>query len=420
MKFSGFTKIAIALLPLMVFVMILTGCGKKEQGTAISVNAPVTIKVWGDPDNQAVLEPVFDDINAAFQAKYPNIKLDYQYSGSFDALNVAVQSNSLPDVFWVQGNKSTKMAEMAKAGFLLPLDQFKPDPSRFPPASLEYSMVEGVTYCTYPGFIDYALVYYNADIFARHGLSKPKTYREFISIMETLLAAGVTPVAFGGADEWARYWPIQVIAAAIADDDLNRIKTGDKSGNYPQIAEMFNNYREFCAKGYFGKNPAAQNGDGAQLAFSNGQAAMIFDGTWNSNIMKQSSFTLGSFAMPGKDGKRTSQSGYTNSNTYAVSSKAPYPKEAFTYVEFLGSQEAMQILANHVASIPVVNDIKIADPLVAEFSAFDKVGNNIYHVLSGVDTQGRPQDIFHSSVLPALMTGTMTGEAGVKAFSAEM
>ncbi|MDR2516085.1 MAG: ABC transporter substrate-binding protein [Spirochaetaceae bacterium] len=383
-------------------------------------SAAVTIKVWGDPDNQAVLERVFDEINSAFSAEYPAIKLDYQYSGSFDALNVAVQSNSLPDVFWVQGNKSTKMAELARAGFLLPLDQYAPDRSRFPPASLEYAMVDGVTYCTYPCFIDYALVYYNADIFARYGIAKPRTWGDFVAAMETLLAAGITPVAFGGADEWARYWPVQVMAAAIADDDLERIKDGDESGNYPQIAELFDYYREFCARGYFGKNPAAQNGDSSQLAFLNGQAAMIFDGTWNSTVMKQTSFRTGCFAMPGKDGTRAAQSGYSNFNTYAVSRKTAHPEEAFTYVEFLGTREAQQIMANHLASIPVIGDITVNDPMVAEFSGFDKVGNNIYHVLSGVDTSGRPQDVFHSSVLPALMTGAMTGAEGVRAFTAEM
>ena len=417
MKVGSFQKVVLVLLPLMISLLIFSGCRRQERGTAADV---VTIRVWGDPDNRVVLEPIFDEINSAFHARYPNIRVNYQWSGSFDAINVAVQSDSLPDSFWVQGNKSTRMEEMASAGFLLPLDQFSPDRSRFPPAALEYSMVDGSVFCTFPGFIDYALVYYNADIFARHGLSKPNTYDDFVSIMGTLLAAGVTPVAFGGAEEWSRYWPIQVIAAAIADDDLERIKNGDTSGNYPQIVELFNDFREFNSRGYFGRDPAAQNGDGAQLAFFNGQAAMIFDGTWNSNVMKESPFTLGSFAMPGKDGQKASQTGFSNFNTYAISTRAANPQEVFAYVEFLGSRDVMQIMANHIASIPVVDDIIVTDPLVAEFAAFDRVGNNIYHVLSGVETRGRPQDVFHSSVLPALMLGNITGEEGVRAFSAEM
>ena len=89
-------------------------------------------QVWGDPDNQAVIEPVFEKINAAFEEAHPNIKIDYQWSGSFDNINVATQSDSLPDLFWVQGNKSTKMAELAKNGYILNLDEYELDASRYP------------------------------------------------------------------------------------------------------------------------------------------------------------------------------------------------------------------------------------------------------------------------------------------------
>ena len=144
---------------LLITTLMLSGFAVAAAGET------VTLTVWGDPDNQAVLEDCFAEINKAFEAKYPDIKLDYQWSGSFDGVNVAMQSDSLPDLFWVQGNKSSKMAEMALAGYLLPFDQFNPDKSRFPQQAIEYSLVEGVTYCTYPCFLDYALVYYNADMF---------------------------------------------------------------------------------------------------------------------------------------------------------------------------------------------------------------------------------------------------------------
>jgi raffinose/stachyose/melibiose transport system substrate-binding protein len=404
---------------LLSVLLILSGsflfAGGGRQGSST-----VTLSVWGDPDNQAVLEPVFTEINAAFEAKYPNIKLDYNYSGSFDGVNVALQSDSLPDLFWVQGNKSSKMAEMARAGFLLPFDQFNPDKSRFPPASVEYSLVDGKTYCTYPCFIDYVVVYYNADIFSRLGIAKPATYQDFEDAIVKLLAAGIVPISLGGADEWHRYWPVQASAASLSDDELERIKGGDKTGNYPKILQVLDDFRRYCQAGYFGSNPGGQDGDGARLSFSNGRAAMVFDGTWSSNIMKEVPFKLGSFAMPGRDGVRAAQSGYSNFNTYAVASKTKHPQEAFLYADFLGSQQAQQIMANHLASIPAISDIKVSDPMVAVFSEFTKVGNNIYHVLSNIDTKGRPQDIFHANVLPALMTGSMTAEEGLAAIVAEM
>ncbi len=142
---------------LVVLLGMLTGCGAK--------NSTVTLTIWGDADNQAILEQSFTEINEAFEKEHPNIKVDYQYSGTFDTINVAVQSDSLPDLFWVQGNKSTKMAELAKNGYILNLDSYNLDSSRYSQAAIDYATVDGSVYCSYPAFLDYATIYYNKDLF---------------------------------------------------------------------------------------------------------------------------------------------------------------------------------------------------------------------------------------------------------------
>jgi raffinose/stachyose/melibiose transport system substrate-binding protein len=269
--------IAMSLFMLTVLVLI-AGCSRSGRDSGGKASEKVTLTVWGDQPNQAILEDCFNEINAAFTRKYPDIILDYQWSGSIETINVALQSDSLPDLFWVQGNKTSAMAEMARAGFLLPLDQFNPDKSFYPPASVEYAQVDGVTYCTYPAFLDYTLVYYNADIFAAHGLKKPATYDEFVAATETLYAAGITPFSLGGDFEWSRYWPLQTLCSSLANNDLGRIKNGDINSEYPELVYTFDQFREFCNKGYFGENPGAMDESSAQLAFSNGRVAMIFEG----------------------------------------------------------------------------------------------------------------------------------------------
>jgi ABC-type glycerol-3-phosphate transport system substrate-binding protein len=242
---------------LLALVALSAGCNRSDAGPGGKI---VTLTVWGDLLNQAVLGDCFRELNAAFQ------------------------SDSLPDLFLVQGNKTSLMAEMARAGSLLPLDRFNPDKSLYPPASVEYTQVDGVSYCSYPTFLDYTLVYYNADIFAAHGLKKPATYNEFTAAAETLYAAGITPFSLGGGFEWSRYWPLQTLCSSLANNDLERIKNGDINGEYPELIYAFEEFREMCVKGYFGGNPGAVDENSAQLAFSNGRAAMIFEGTWNNNL----------------------------------------------------------------------------------------------------------------------------------------
>jgi raffinose/stachyose/melibiose transport system substrate-binding protein len=426
-----FKKVSAIILSVLLSLSVLTACGSKADGNKSANNTgtsntqnsneSVTLTVWGDTDNQAILETSFKQVNEAFEKKYPNIKLDYQYSGSFDTINVALQSNSLPDLFWVQGNKSTKMAEMAKNGFLLPLDKYNFDKSRFPEQSVEYASVDGSIYCSFPSFFDYAVIYYNKDIFEKYGLDKPKNWAEFENILKTLKDKGEVPMAFGGKGDFVRYWLTQIMAPALANDVLAAIKEHKTDVDYTNMIEMFDAYRGFAEKGYLGKDFASTDGAGAQLAFTNGKAAMIVDGTWNNQIFKDTSLNIGRFALPGKDGKRYSQSGPSNYNTYAVSSKTKHPDEAAKYIEFLNSAESQQIFENNLGAIPLVKDIAPKDDSVKELAEYDVVGNNIYHVLSGVaDDKAKPQDKFLGDVLPKLMTSKITGTEAVQIIKDEI
>lgn len=397
---------------LVVLLGILTGCGGK--------NSTVTLTVWGDADNQAILEQSFTEINEAFEKEHPNIKVDYQYSGTFDTINVAVQSDSLPDLFWVQGNKSTKMAELARNGYLLNLDSYNLDSSRYSQAAIDYATVDGSVYCSYPAFLDYATIYYNKDIFDSLQLEKPSTYGEVVAAIETLAGNGYTPIALGGKGDFDRYWLIQVMAPALCQETMDQISKHEPI-DFTAMEKMFDTYREWSEKGYMGKDFASIDAVGAQLAFTNGEAGMIVDGTWNNQMYRELNFEVGSFAFPGEDGTRYAQSGESNYTTYAVASKTEHPEEAVEYLKFLNSQQAEQIVENYVGSIPSVKDLSIRDESVEEHSQFDIVGSNIYHVLSGVaDETGKPQDVFLGEVLPKLMMSEITGKDAVEMIKTEM
>lgn len=397
---------------LVVLLGMLTGCGAK--------NSTVTLTIWGDADNQAILEQSFTEINEAFEKEHPGIKVDYQYSGTFDTINVAVQSDSLPDLFWVQGNKSTKMAELAKNGYILNLDSYNLDSSRYSQAAIDYATVDGSVYCSYPAFLDYATIYYNKDLFGSLQLEKPSTYEELLSAIETLAENGYTPVALGGKGDFDRYWLIQIMAPALCQETMNQISKHETI-DFTAMEKMFDTYREWSEKGYMGKDFASVDAVGAQLAFTNGEAGMIVDGTWNNQMYRELNFEVGSFAFPGEDGTRYAQSGESNYTTYAIASKTEHPQEAVEYLKFLNSKQAEQIVENYVGSIPSVKDLSIRDESVEEHSQFDIVGSNIYHVLSSVaDETGKPQDVFLGEVLPKLMMSEITGKDAVEMIKAEM
>lgn len=405
-------KVLGLILSLTMIAAMLAGCGSKKE--------TVTLTVWGDADNQAILEQAFTEINEAFEKAHPDIKIDYQYSGTFDTINVAVQSDSLPDLFWVQGNKSTKMAELARNGYILKLDSYNMDSSRYSQAAIDYATVDGSVYCSYPAFLDYATIYYNKEIFNSLNIEKPATFDEVVSAIETLQENGYTPIALGGKGDFDRYWLVQVMAPALCSDTMEEISKHEEV-DFTSMEQMFDTYREWSQKGYMGKDFASTDSVGAQLAFTNGEAGMIVDGTWNNQMYRDLGFEVGSFAFPGKDGTRYAQSGESNYTTYAIASKCEHPEEAVEYLKFLNSQEAEQIVENYVGSIPSVKDLEIRDDSVKEHSEFDVVGQNIYHVLSGVaDENGKPQDVFLGEVLPKLMMSEIDGKEAVEMIKTEM
>ncbi|WP_169306609.1 ABC transporter substrate-binding protein [Cohnella pontilimi] len=420
---------------ILTVALAAAGCSKGDGGNnaAGSDNASspaassaasgekVTLKVWGDLANQAVYEEPFKKINEAFMAKNPNIKIDYEFAQSEDSLNVALQANTLPDAFFVQGNKSTKTAEMARNKQIIPLDEYNViDTSRFPEEAINYTKVDGKIYSSAPSFFDYAMVYYNKDIFDKYGLQAPKTWDEFIKVLDTLVSNKVTPIAVGGNGDFDRYWPIQEMAPAIINEDMINLYEG-KPIDETRMTELFDTYRSFVEKGYYGKDFVAMDGKAAQLAFTNGKTAMIYDGTWSNNIYAQTGLNIGRFAMPGKDGVRYAQEGMNNSTTYAVSATSKHPKEAAEYVKFLSSAEAAQIMEDSNGNIPIVKDIKPKDEIVAEFSAFDKIGKNIYHSFSAAATEkSKPQDLLLSEILPKLMTKKITGAQATQILQHEL
>lgn len=405
---------------LTVLLSVVAACSS-DTDSGGNGEGNVTLTIWGDGDNQDQLESSFTRINEAFEDKYPNIKVNYEYSGTLESINVALQSDSLPDLFWVQGDKSTKMAEMAQNDYLLPLGDYDLDYSRFPEESLEYASVDGEVYSSLPSFIAYVTMFYNKDIFDEYGLEVPATWDELEEISKTLADNGVTPIAIGGNEDFDRYWILQAMGASLANDVLTSIVDDEDDIDYSNLEKTLEAYKQFSVNGYFGKDVEAIDGNGAKLAFTNGEAAIIPDGTWNNSTYQQTALNIDSFALPGFDGTRYAQTGPSNYNTYAISKKTKHPDEAVKYIEFLNSQEAQQIMSDETGLVPMLDDITPKDETVEKMADYDEVGLNIYNILAQVATESsKPQDLFLTDLAPRLMTGKIDGQEAVELLIQEL
>jgi len=124
--------------------------------------------------------------------------------------------------------------------------------------------------------------FYNKELFEQAGIAGPaKTWDEFFAQLDTLKAAGITPLSMDTADSaWVTsLWMGALIAtsgeagqafmAQMMPDDYN---TPEVIGALEKIQKMFQEYTTFDAVG--GKYENAAN------AFLSGQTAMIANGPW--------------------------------------------------------------------------------------------------------------------------------------------
>jgi len=404
---------------LLVFTLIsifaLVGCSDNTKESTSGDEEQVTLTVWGDQENQSKVEPAFTKINKLFMEKHPNIKLDYQYSGTHQTIDTAVRSNSLPDLFYVQGNKTPMMKLYVESGALLSLEDYNLDLSRYSEEAIAYATVDDKLYSSLPAFMDSQLIYYNKDIFEKYGINEPENFEEFISIFNKLKENGVTPMSMPGKDEWGRPWLAFSLASALANDALTSLNNGEGDFSDPNIVKTFQTMHDFAKNDFFSKNFITVDTSGAQLAFTNGDVAMMADGTWNHPTYSSTMDNLGTFYIPGVDGEKVAPLSLSNYTTYAVAANTKHPEEAVEYLKFLSSKEAQQIVAEEVVgAIPTIDDITPSED-VLELTEYDSFGHNILTVLSDVSTdQVALNDIFMREIIPGLLTNELSGEEAAK------
>lgn len=398
-------------------VLLLAACGgnttssSTDKGNNAGTGNQVELTVWGDQANQSSFESAFKAINEAFEADHPNIKLNYQFSGSETSIDTAVKSNSLPDVFYVQGNKTPKMKLYVESGALLALDDYGLDTTRYGEDALAYASVNGKLYSAPPAFMDSQLIFYNKDIFENEGLLVPTNFNEFVFLATALKKKGITPFSVPGKAEFERAWLAFALMPAIAEEALSKIEKGEGSFKDPSIIEAFQNIRDFADSGFLTKDLASVDNAGAQLAFTNGKTAMIADGTWNDPTFLGAGVNLGRFYIPTVSGERIAPQSFSNATTYAVAASTKHPEEAVEYVKFLSSQKAQQLFENETGAVPALQDIDPRDEGVKELSAFDSLGHNIYSVLTDISTEEvKLNDIFLQQIVPQLLTSQIDGQ----------
>lgn len=355
-----------------VFVLLFLMFGLIAVPSLFAAN--VTLTIWGRdiPDDSADHLYVRDLI-AGFQAKNPDIKINYVALGDpglMDKTKITMASGSgLPDIFQTWGG--SVMGGYADAGHLLDLTaELKSVPGSL--AAQQAMTWKGKIYGVAP-FFAVAGIFVNEGIFKANNLKVPTTIEEFDKVCDTLLAKGIQPFACGEKDKWPALALYMYLVNRYGGDASAQAAARKIPYNSEPFVKAAQLYQSWIKKGYFGATPLGEAYGDAQQLMATGKAAMHVTGSWMCAQYSNPDFTdqtLGFYAFPafksGGVGTVYDIMGMTDIGFAATKAAAGKKDAVVKFMKYAMSVEACQSDPGRICSVP---GVKAKSTLTAQASA---------------------------------------------------
>jgi raffinose/stachyose/melibiose transport system substrate-binding protein len=306
---------------------------------------------------QQQLSPYFVNAAKAYEAMHPGVHvvLDQQTDDSVKGkTKTLVASNSLPDIYFswtgnwggnfIRGKRAVDLTKVIGQGTAWG--------KSFTPAAVDAFVWHDKNYGM-PLYLDAKFMGYNKQIFAKAGITVPKTFGDLLAACDTLRKAGMTPISLGNKEAWpALHYIGQLLAYDVPQATLERDfepKTATYADpGYAQALDQFKALETRCTDG------AEMNGvsyETAIQAFSNTQSAMYyqeiieFDGSANGQTpLKTSDF--GFFVLPPPaDAKGNAQAIEGAPEGYMINTASKHLGLALDFLKFITSMKNAEILS---------------------------------------------------------------------------
>lgn len=308
-------KRLISILLCMAMVMtMLVGCGsgsddsKNDEGAAITEeteNAPVEEAgkaATEGADGEDVSEPVtislmvttrpttdakdfyLDILPEMIHEKYPNITIEVEQLPTDQykqTVRLKFASGEGPDLFtwWAQ----EQARDLVEAGYVKDLSDFG-NIDKFTASIVDTYTFAGSTYGL-PLGTSFLTTWYNKDMFAEVGYDTyPTNWEEFIDVCTKLKEAGYTPITCGDNSSFViQFAMYQIGASQIYGSNMefdSQLYTGETKFTDDDWVETVAKLQYLYDNGYVVDDSLGLSQDQSRQLFVDGEAAMIFDGSF--------------------------------------------------------------------------------------------------------------------------------------------
>ena len=228
---------------------------------------------------------------AAFEKAHPDIKVKYTYYNYspeyITALKAASASNSLPDVIGLQPGSLTQQYRSQ----LEPLNERADkewgsawQDKVFPVNQKQMLMGNPAgdsNIYVLPEESQDLVIWYNTKVFAKLGLSVPKTYDDLVQTAKALTKGGMIPMFQGASDGWQNENVYLMLANQRAPGLIDKAQKGEAKWMAPELVQAMQDWKALFTDGVFQQGALGAHAypTGAQL-FSQGRVGMMALGSW--------------------------------------------------------------------------------------------------------------------------------------------
>jgi raffinose/stachyose/melibiose transport system substrate-binding protein len=254
---------------------------------------------------------------------------------------------------------------------------------------------------------------YNADMFSENGWQVPTTESEFLTLLQTIKDAGITPLVIGTADQWEsatmgyqnigpNYWKGEEGRLGLIDGTAKYNEDG-----FLQAFEELAKWQPFLPDGY-----QAQKYPDSQNMFSLGGGAIYPAGSWDiSTFNAQADFALGAFKPPVPDGQTDCYISDHTDIAMGMNAASAHAEEARTFLEWMTTSEFASLYSNALPGFfTLANvEVKLEDPLAQQFLDWRKECKSTIRSAYQILSRGEPNnenDLWAASA--AVLNGSQT------------
>ncbi|MGP4038631.1 extracellular solute-binding protein [Gracilibacillus sp. D59] len=391
----------------VLLVSLLVACSgdsgeetSSNNGESSSDDA-VTLKFWKSEDIGRADYQAFMDIVEKFDKEHPKINLQVDTTPNADyrtRLNTQAAGGQLPDVFQVWPGAELK--PLVDGGVVQPINDivsyWTEETGLLDEEDFDDFSIDGDAYAVPANTNPTHMIFYDKDMLADAGYDEfPKTYDEFLQLIDDLKANDITPIALGNSDAWVLQ---SVYISTIADrftgnDFLQGVANGERAFTDEDFVKSLEVIDELVKKEAFNKD--LNTIDSSQMIdyFLQGKTAMVIDGNWGiSSILENmpEDKNIGVSMIPLNDKKTISTVAGTG---VAINSELEGEKleAAHTFLKYVYNQELWEKLIK--VGRPIIANVEVPDD--AELHPLTK---QMFEVIA----ESEPAPVYDATLTPAV------------------